>query len=176
MNALLGPVHAKVLLQTTFVGNPTGPFPTTFAHQTELDADFVMLPQDQPSVTFVHDESIRSAIEASLFVQPQPHYRGNDLMTMGFGRHALPIDMAGTVVLRANGREWIAYSNTFHKSNSSIGNSELFECSVPGLTADHIDVIFKPDLKVAAGTLDVTQIWDGEVVIKNVPVNGLPAK
>jgi hypothetical protein len=32
------------------------------------------------------------------------------------------------------------------------------------------DVVLRPDPAPALGTIDMTQYWDGEIVIKNVPV------
>lgn len=39
-----------------------------------------------------------------------------------------------------------------------------------GFDASLADVILRPDIDTALNTVDVTEIWDGEIIFKDIPV------
>ena len=40
----------------------------------------------------------------------------------------------------------------------------------PDLSTDRIDIILRPSVDVAHGSIDVFEVWDGELEFKDVPV------
>lgn len=78
-----------------------------------------------------------------------------------------PVDMAFDVFARVQGKEYQLSSATFRK-NANDGCEPGGEYMGPDTQA--ADIILRSDPKVARGTVDMTEIWDGELIYPNVPV------
>jgi hypothetical protein len=78
----------------------------------------------------------------------------------------LPMPLACDVIVQQGAREWPLSPVAFPSGNGwtqSVGN--IFD-----LSANRVTIVLKPDLWEARGTVDITRLWDGELVIRNVPV------
>jgi hypothetical protein len=82
---------------------------------------------------------------------------------------ALPEDVAFDVFVRSNGKEYPAGAINFHKGGE--GNYGTTAIDSPAAAPPTVDLILRSDEAVAAGTLDMTQIWKGEIVLKDVPLH-----
>ena len=56
---------------------------------------------------------------------------------------------------------------TFNSAGSSYSG---VNGRVEGFTARRIDLILRPSIEAARNTIDVTRMWNGEVVLKGLPV------
>ena len=135
----------------------------------DLAGTFELVPADRPTVTVVHDPSRADAIRRAITVGDLSQQAGSyPYVNVTVTAHAPPVDLAFDVVLVQGGREFKAGSVSFAAGvgNSSwgTGGSGL---RLPGPTAD---VILRGDPAVAAATTDLTEVWDGEVVFKDVKV------
>ena len=75
--------------------------------------------------------------------------------------------LAYDVVIRSVSGEWAGPSVCVRRDSSGW----LFDqVTVTGLASDRVDVVFRPSPAAAARTLDVDEIWDGKVVLKDVLV------
>jgi hypothetical protein len=82
----------------------------------------------------------------------------------------LPEDVAFEVFVRSNGKEYPAGAIYFRKgSESTFGVSTI---DSPKDDPPMVDVILRSSEKVAEGTPDMTRIWKGEIVLKDVPLGG----
>jgi hypothetical protein len=79
-----------------------------------------------------------------------------------------PASLAYKIVLRSGQREWPVNSNLQQPAGKSTTWS--MGGQVKDFDANTVDVIFHPDLKVAMDTVDLTDYWNGEIVVKGVKV------
>jgi hypothetical protein len=81
--------------------------------------------------------------------------------------------VAISVWARAGGREWLCGREAFHEVQPCVLR---FERRLDGFDADRVDVIVRPDPDQARLTPRVTQIWGGERVFRDVPVQWVDDK
>ncbi|MDB5356007.1 MAG: hypothetical protein JWN24_2460 [Phycisphaerales bacterium] len=86
---------------------------------------------------------------------------------------ALPVDVAFDVFVRFNGREFPVGGVNFHKGATSGYGSGVEK--LPADAPAKVDVILRSSEAVARQTMDLTHIWKGEIVLKDVPINRPPA-
>lgn len=90
---------------------------------------------------------------------------------LGVDADALPVDVAFEVFAIVNGRDYSVGSVNFHKG-ARAGYSAAGR-EFPADPPQTVDVLFRSSAAVARQTLDLTRIWQGEVLIPNVPVRRL---
>lgn len=144
--------------------------PTLVEYPLELSADLEIVPAGTPLVRLVPDESLHAVMERAiaidrLFVQGGGGTHSS--YDISFKLTNLPANIAMQMSWRAGDREWpvgkITVKAGYNGGHSTGGMTERFD-------ADHVDVILRPSLDAAKATIDLTEIWDGEIVIPNVPV------
>jgi hypothetical protein len=128
------------------------------------------VPADEPTVKAIHDPSLRPAVEKAIRdvrLQMLNNLQG-DYVDVNAEFDSTPVALAYKIILRSGEQEWPTGS-IYVVGNSSMGWGT--GGTVKGLTADHVDVIFRPDESVAASTVDLHEYWDGEVIIKDVKID-----
>jgi hypothetical protein len=141
-----------------------------------LSADWELVGKDVPTVEIVPDDSAetRKQIEAALKVnklevRSQPTVSGTTSFSLDLVIGTLPVPLAYDVYLRGpDGKEWkmssISVSGPTHYGTGGYIPAKA------NFDAKRVDLIFRPAPKVAEGTVDITRMWNGELLIHDVPV------
>jgi hypothetical protein len=82
-----------------------------------------------------------------------------------FGR--IGVSVAYDLIIRAADREWAGPSVCVKRDSTGWVFDQV---TVPDLSVTHVDLILRPSPAAAARTIDVEEIWNGEVVFKDVRV------
>lgn len=77
-----------------------------------------------------------------------------------------PASLAFEVLLRAGGREW-SIGHVAMKAGGG-GHSFALGGQIAGLEAKSVDVVFRASAAAAERTVDLYEIWDGEIVLEGV--------
>jgi hypothetical protein len=137
----------------------------------QIAGKWELVPADARTVELFDDPSLRQHVEQAISVarlyrsKVTSEYLSIDVMATN-----LRVPLACDVYVRAGGRETKFAGLSF--SGKGVGNSGYGT----GGRADNlggatkVDVIFRPSIDVARGTPDITRIWNGEIVVKDVPV------
>jgi hypothetical protein len=76
--------------------------------------------------------------------------------------------LAFDVFLRDHNRhEWFLQTADFPAGRN---HTWFINAQPDGLDADQIDIVLRSNLTAAAKTVDLTQIWEGEVVTRGLPL------
>ena len=90
---------------------------------------------------------------------------------------AIPSGVGYDVYAKIHGKE--AKLGSFArpaKNGPHVSGGFGFGNGVPPFDDPAIDLILKPSVDAAIGTNDTFEIWDGQIVLKNVPVKRPPPK
>jgi hypothetical protein len=124
---------------------------------------------DADTITPIDDESHRAAVEKGTRVKFLGTRSGNsgDSLSLELEFSDIPVPLAHEVLLREpGGREHRLTSINLRPGNMGYSTGgQLKE-----LKADTVDVVFRPSPASARGTVDVTELWNHEFVVKNVAV------
>jgi len=134
------------------------------------EAEFEALVQDAVAVELVRDESIREAMIDSIEAR-QLEARSRDGASRAYGFiyfRDTPMPAAFDISWRAGDREWPVGSAASNGGGGVRGVG--FAGEIEGFDADRVDVILRPSRDAALETLDLRRIWDGEIVIEDIPV------
>ncbi len=156
-----------------------GKTPPLTSWEEEFSTPIEILPPGTATVTFIHDDAARPAVEKSITTRQNSASgtAGAPLNVMGdIYFNSPPLPLAFDVFWRypdaaAPGgfREEPMGTITCTGGGGSFGNNYMGTLPA-GFNADHVDVILRPSLSAAAETETMTQIWDGELTLANVPV------
>jgi hypothetical protein len=81
----------------------------------------------------------------------------------------LPVDFAADVIIRAGNREWVATGVAFNAGTA--GGTTATTAAIPDrFDATRADVIVRGTAAAASRTTDMTRVWGGEVIFKDIPV------
>lgn len=143
----------------------------------DLTADWELVGPDVQTVEVVPDDSseMRRQIEKGIVVarlDVQRPLNGRDegrQISLNLIIAALPLPLAHDVFLRSADREWrltsISVSGATHYgTGGDIPAKDNFD-------ATRVDVIFRPSPGAAHHSVDITRMWNGEIVIPDVVVN-----
>ena len=134
----------------------------------DLAGTTTVLPSTVPSLRFVADPSQVANLQRVLSASPPVHRGGNSYGTGGVNlTGTTPVGLAFAVSVRtADGREYPAGHLSCPAGRGQYGwGMGSWPTSLIG---QPVDVILRADASVAADTVDVTQAWDGQIVIRNV--------
>lgn len=159
--------HEVELRGTVHVLNGFEPDKSLVAVPYSAKATFTLLPPDQETVKLVQPEELKPLI-ARAFEFDLVHVDGVDAVQVNVKlTQPLPVDMAFQLYIVDGNREWevteILY--TANKRSTWMLNSRA-----AGVKPGTYDVVLRPSKPLAAATLDMTEIWGGEVVIKDVVI------
>jgi hypothetical protein len=154
----------------------------------EREAKIEILPQGTTSIELVDDPGMRERVLQSLSltqglrVSPQA-LSGVPQVGYGIQCRNPPMDLAFDLIARERlaadapagtvPREWHVGSVAFSGGGSHNHGGGL---EARGFDAAAVDLVLRPSVHAAQGTLGIYKIWDGEVVFRNVPVNDPNAK
>ena len=127
---------------------------------------------DADTIKLIDDESHRAAIEKGTtvtFLGWRAGERPDNYPDLELDFKDIPVTLAHKVVLRAaDGREWKLTTVTVRGVR---GNMRYHAGgTAKSLDVDTVDVIFRPDPHAARHTVDVTELWNHEFVVRNVRV------
>ncbi len=172
--APLGPREATFRARLSVVdsGSPEDK-PPLAEWEEDFKATWELVAADAETVNLIDDESHRAAVEQGTRItflgtraSEDPKY-----LSLKMDFTGIPVALAHDVLLREpGGRERRLTSITLRPGNMGYSTGGIAE----GLEADRVDVIFRPDPHGARHTVDVTELWNHEFVIKNVAVQRPP--
>ena len=160
----------------------TGVYPSPDANPTPfwtrtltLSAPFVALPADtRDDITLIDDPSLADAIRRSINVKDVRASQNNyDRVSMTVAIKSPPVNVAFDVFARQNGKEsriGSVYSNAGEEHNFGVGSHDF----TPAADAKTIDVVLRASPDVARGTIDLYEIWNGELTYPGVAVQARP--
>lgn len=139
----------------------------TFTAEWELvdaeNADIALLPDDSPE--------LRAQVEKAISIgsiEFKPHPSNGDRVDVTVIADGLPVPVAYRVTFRAGERTWDGFN---FKALPTSGEAHFGNgFSLKQFDPDRVDVIFEPSIDAAIETTHMTQLWNGRLVIKDVPV------
>jgi hypothetical protein len=132
-----------------------------FADFQAIDGKTPMTTASEPSAS-----ALGRLLTARLLSNP-PWYN------VGIDTNGVPVDVAFDIFVRANGKEFPAGGVSIHRN--APGNFGTGMRDFPADAPANVDIILRSSEDVARTTLDMTQIWKGEIVLKGVPLQQPPA-
>jgi hypothetical protein len=137
----------------------------------EVTAPLTIVPAGTRTLTVRTDPQLKAAVDNAFSVE----LRVNE--TAGIEALVVatqpPVATAFRVFARRGGREWEIGKVSFPAGRTSryLTGRPLSEIPDFDPQGGPVDVVLKPSVDVTVTTLDLTEIWGGEVVLKDVPVS-----
>jgi hypothetical protein len=134
----------------------------------DLPANFTLLPANEPTVKRITDAAMDAAIRKSIkldWIPTSPWGPGR--ACAGVQIDSAPTGLSLDMLLRHDGKE--THVATFNLPPRGSIN-QAFDISNTWFTLGKADVIFRSNPASAAGTVDMFEVWDGEIVFTDVPV------
>jgi hypothetical protein len=133
-----------------------------------LARPWTLVSADARTVRLVRDPTLRPAMEQGMVLEEMTKSSARDarvLVTIA-GRQR-PVPVAYDVVFRAHGREWSLGSVHFN-TGERLGTK--IEGQIDNRSVTSGDIILRPSESAARRSVDITEIWDGEITIRNVKI------
>jgi hypothetical protein len=163
----------RVVVAVDVFDRDVGPEPDAKPHwsrEVTLTAPFEALPADTNDFVRLIDESKQAAEIRRCLSVKQARVGGRySPLSARVDLDRLPVEVAFDVFARHGGEEYRVgqvYANRGGRGDFLL-NAEKFP---PGRAATAVDFVFRSNVKIAKGTVDLYQIWAGEVVLENVPL------
>jgi hypothetical protein len=162
-------------IDTRSTGKQSAPVKEIVHTRLNAEGSFDLLPADVPSVKLVTPPNYRASVESAVHVDKllmeygQP-VKGATAATFIMQLGYTPVRISADVYLRNGRHEWLAGS--LGNWNSLLADRSLAfrtRLRVDGFFCDRADVILRPNIQRALETLDVTEIWGEEIILKDVP-------
>jgi hypothetical protein len=156
----------RVRYSWTCPGNVQG----SCTYTVPLKAEVQVLPADSPdTVLVVHDPNLKDDLQRR--IKPtQCELSGsgrNRRINLTFNVDNSPVGLGFEVFVRAAGTE-------YPMSQFSTPKGKLHGCSFGGFyqgpAAPMVDIILRSSAKAARGTVDLNEVWEGELVFPDVPL------
>lgn len=126
---------------------------------------FILTPADEPTVKVISDPSLRVAVERAVKVKRIGVERGHLYTEYSVGG---PVGLSYEILMRSGGEEVKIGGFTWQPRSLVVGHgSYAILKDPPPPTAD---IIFRPNYQYPLKTIDIFEIWDGEIVYKDVPI------
>jgi hypothetical protein len=142
--------------------------PPAASWTTTLTSFFQTVPPGTPTVELDHSPEVQARMERGIVVRQLVWIADGATLRVELGVKGVPIDVAADVIVRAGGREWRA--RTTVNRNGGWGRASAVVTGVDRIDAPRADVIVRGSAEAAADTLDMTRVWGGELLFKDVPV------
>ncbi len=145
------------------------------SNQRDLTCAFAVLPSEQPTVTLVPPEPHTEAIRRSLHFKRLLHRKdrlGMNALQLYYDCDTLPVDLCHRVEIHAAGQVIQLQILTIPaeaKAMSGLIGSTMYQPEVE-LQVQQVDVVLKPDLSRGIWSIDIDQVWGGELRFIGVPV------
>jgi hypothetical protein len=137
--------------------------------ELDLQIPWTLMPADATPIRIIEDPSLRPAMEKAITVR-RLSMHGSPAANNGnleFTFHPAPVSMAYRIFVRSGEREW-QVGSIAQPAGRSLNMTTSGD--IDGLEADSIDVVLRPDVEVALDSVELTEFWNGEIVVKGVPV------
>jgi hypothetical protein len=139
-------------------------FTLTASDSVEIPCKVQMLPADQPTVRLVKKPELAAAIRDCISVNGELNLLNQNQFDLRV--KAPPVSLGFEVLIRVNGKEFSVSWLDCPAGRVTNTGFNLTEATIkPGT---RYDVIFRSDPHDAASSLDVFEIWDGEIVFKDL--------
>jgi len=139
--------------------------------QVKLSAPFMLHAADHQTVSLISDPRWREPMKTWITSVTCPGlYWDKQSMTLNPGWLASPpLDGSFEIYVKTSRREYKGSEIDVYAGKDPV---TAITWSMPVFDSDeHADVILRPSVHSAVGTLDMTQIWGEELVLHNVPVS-----
>jgi hypothetical protein len=151
--------------------DPTNAKPLLRKH-VRLNADFDLVERDAVSIEIVPDHpALHARMEAAVKVHAAEAVGDSGVLFVRYSVTGLPVSIASAVTVRQDNCEWKGKL----ACEATVSNSGGFFVPAGDFPGDRLDVIFEPDVNVALDTVDATQMWNGRLEFRDVPVLRKPA-
>jgi hypothetical protein len=160
--------HVKAIMDL-FASEPTSRKSPPDATATfDLRGTWTLVPADRQTARPIDDPSHRPAVERSIKIDSLTIAdHDSNYVQLNTRINNPPVPLAYRVFLRSGDREWpFVNLHVVAGQNTGWGTG----ATVKGFDADRVDLVCRPDPQVAMETVDLHEYWDGEIVIKDVPV------
>jgi hypothetical protein len=138
-----------------------------------LTGKFVTHPPTETTVTLVRDPALRTKVEKALTVSQASFARWSpSQLSVTVNIDGPPVGVGFDVSAIADGKTFKLGS--FACPAGVCAHGWGFGVDAKGFTGGTIDVILKPSVDAAMASTDTFEIWDGEVVMRDVKVTGKP--
>ena len=125
---------------------------------------------DQISVKLVRDESLRSEVERAIEVRQTFNNTVPPSIDLRINVNRSPVGLSYEVFGRgADGRE-VRFGDIAARGGRNRSDGRFVRAPAADLPDDRIDLIFRPSTRPAIESTDTFEMWEGEVVIKDVPI------
>jgi hypothetical protein len=168
-----GPQTITRMMEIGISGSSNWNAPAVATSKLELTTSFTLHPATQPTVTINHNPAFRAGVEKALTCTEVGSSKGwgpNAHADCTISVNHLPVGVGYDVFAMVNGKEYKISSFAAPSNGRFGGYGSMGE--LPFNTPEKVDLILKPSTDAALGTVDTFEIWDGQIVIKNVPVKG----
>ena len=132
--------------------------------QINMTAAFTLLPANQPTVKVINDPSLTDAIRKSL----RPDYRGAPWPSCNVNVDGPPVGISFDVFASAGGKE--TKIGSFACPAGTTAHSWTMMTAPIPVALRSVDMIFRSDIDPALNTIDTFEMWNGEIVFKDVQV------
>ena len=142
-----------------------------------------IVPADAETVKVVKDAALRESVEKALKIDT---YRfpasgptstvlveDDERVSVSIQATNPPVSLAYDVFVKAAGREWKIGTASFPRGKTGGWGMDEDAKDMPGFaraSPTAVDLILRPSMKVALNTIDILEMWDGEVTFRDVPV------
>ena len=143
----------------------------------DFSADWELVVRDAQTVEVVPDDSleVRHAMEQAvkvkeIEVEKRPQGSRGESIDLDLSIGTLPVPLSHDVFFRApDGREWKVTSITASRP-TQYGTGGYVRDKDGRFDANRVDVILRPSPAAAQRTVDIVRMWNGQIVVKDLPV------
>ena len=121
-------------------------------------------------VQLVEKPELTAIMKRSIQLKHLIYRSDSATLTVVIDFRTLPEDVAFDVFARYDGHDYLLGEETVHKGENleALLFSNAFEHLRP--SPSHLDIILRPNPAAARKTTDIFQIWNGQIILKDLPV------
>ena len=179
-----GPTTVAVEVEQEFYqAGPEWPGTLLGKRTTTITLPLEIVPADAETVKVVKDPALREPVEKSLVISSwhfsmskQSHMvfvEDDERVSFSIQAQNPPVSLAYEVYLKTPQREWKMGTASFPKGKTGGWGLDEDVKDMPGFAperVERVDIVLRPSVKVALNTVDILEMWDGEVRFADVPV------
>ena len=123
-------------------------------------------PEAAKTIRLVKDPQVRERLKRSVtarFAKPPPWSAGDDPYMLRLRVDNPPVPLAGYVSFRAGGGEWAPPWILLATDKRPHHDFNVPREVLANFSHDKVSAVFRPDPHVAAGEIDITEIWGEEL-------------
>jgi hypothetical protein len=165
-----GPQTLKLLFEVSVHDDPisdesAASSPPLVQKTVTCELPWTLLPPHASSVEVVQNPEVDTAVHASVGLIDDVWCKridgGESFLSVRLKTQIPGLHLASRLYARVGSREW-PLGRILYRTDVSV--------RLPDFDAARFDLILRPDVDSAVHTVDVTRIWGGELVLRDVPV------